>query len=106
MFTGLIERRASCRYPITANLSYAYPGANPSGGHGRLVNVSSTAILFESNGEFRPRMKLKLVIAWPAPAGQSSNLVVSIDGRVIRVLESFTAIAIEAYEFKSMADKI
>jgi len=68
------------------------------------VNVSSGGILFESNGAFVPGMKLKLVILWPAPAGQRSRLVASIDGRVIRVQGSFTAIAIEAYEYQSLAE--
>jgi len=74
MFRGSNERRASSRYSITADLSYSCSGVDPGGGQGRLVNVSSGGILFESNGDFRPGMKLRLVIVWPAPAGHCSRL--------------------------------
>jgi hypothetical protein len=106
MFTGRNERRASCRYPVKAEIFYFHHSGQPDPGRGVLVNVCSGGVLFESNGEFRPGMRLKLEILWPAPSRHTSPLVVKISGRVVRVEGEMTAIGIETSEFQPLARKI
>jgi hypothetical protein len=95
------ERRGSLRYPVSAQISYVHldRGNGVGVGRGRVLNISSRGVLFESNGVFSPGMRLELVITWP---GESGRLVAKVVGRVVRVQGTSTALVIEHYEFQPL----
>ena len=92
---------------MSADFSYKQFDAN--GGtaweRGHIVNMSAYGVLFDADRVFKPGTKLELAIPWPGgSSGRPTSLTAVIRGRVVRSNKHSTAIAIERYEFKPLAE--
>ncbi|MBV9506110.1 MAG: PilZ domain-containing protein [Acidobacteriia bacterium] len=103
MGTESNERRAHGRFAMAAPMSYESLGSigDSCRGEGRIVNLSSGGLLFQSRGTFRPGMTLEFHVPWPGPSGRVPRLRLRITGSVVRVDGSLIAVAITSYEFQA-----
>jgi hypothetical protein len=94
------------RFPINAPVKYQIKGGagdQVETGSGQTVNVSSRGVLFESNNPLKPGTQVELTIAWPLLLGTSTGLTLWLAGKVIRVEQNRSAVAIVRYEFRTRA---
>jgi hypothetical protein len=96
------ERRFHCRYPLDADLEYTllYRGRVVGNGQGRIVNVSSHGVLFESGEALPLGMWVELSIEWPVPVSGQMGLTLHATGRIVRVQGNRTAVRIDHHDFR------
>jgi hypothetical protein len=100
------DRRVHRRFPINAPAQYRIKdGAGEYGetGSGRTLNISSGGVLFESNNPLRLGALVELAIAWPVLLDTSTGLTLWLVGKVVRVEQNRSALAIVRYEFRTRA---
>jgi len=100
------DRRVHRRFPINAPAQYRIiGGAGERGetGSGQTLNISSGGVLFESDNPLKLGIQVELTIAWPLLLGTSTGLTLWLAGKVIRVEQNRSAVAIVRYEFRTRA---
>jgi hypothetical protein len=99
------DRRATSRYPISADLEYRLIRHKKivQTGSGRTVNFSSTGLLFESARPLLPGMRIEVTVVWPARLHDVSLLNLCINGKTVRTSGKLTAVRIMSYDFRTSA---
>lgn len=98
------DRRTSNRTWIDLDVRYKTKRNknNPEAvGAGKLLNMSSTGVLFTTEFPLTAGAKIEVAISWPAQLDGHTPLKLVITGKIIRVEEKVAAISIENYEFKT-----
>ena len=92
------ERRTHRRYPVDPQLEYQVVRGRDviETGFGRVLNLSSDGILFESDHPPAAGATVKLIIAWPSLA---NRLKVHADGYVVRAHGNCSGVRILHYVF-------
>ena len=98
------ERRGSDRFDLDCLLVAKAPqrGGEPERSRGKTINMSSKGLRFSSEKSFRPGQRLEVSIAWPARLDDGCRLKIVVVGRVVRSMESETAITIDKAEYRTM----
>ncbi len=102
--TGIAaDRRSRRRYPMDLPLQYKLLRNQVvfASGTGRVLNISSKGLVFESNAHFEPGMFLELSVRWPVLLNRSCPLKLVASGRVTRCDGHSAAIDLERYEFRT-----
>ncbi len=97
------ERRRSERFPLNQPaLIYAKDkGSGVTECKGRVVNMSSSGILFTTEKEFLPGRRLEIAVAWPTKLDGRCPLKLVVKGRVVRCEGNQVAVEIERSEFRT-----
>ena len=98
------DRRTSARLPIDEDVRYKILGKGKSVtevGIGKVLNMSSSGVLFSTASALREGERVELTVSWPACLNDGTRLKLVILGRVMRAEEAYAAIAIEKYKFKT-----
>ena len=95
------ERRGAKRYALNLQVDFALQVTPIEIVHGRLVNISSTGILIDTEGKTRPGVKARVEIPWPARLDGEVQLVLHIRGETIRADGNLVAIRISRAEFRT-----
>ncbi len=97
------ERRRSERFPLDQP-ALIYAKDKDSGvieSKGRVVNMSSSGILFTTDKEFPLGRKVEIAVAWPAKLDGRCALKLVVRGRVVRCDGDRVAVEIERSEFRT-----
>lgn len=100
------DRRVHRRFPINAPAQYQITGRagkSVATGSGQTLNISSGGVLFESNNPLKPGIQVELTVAWPLLLSTSTGLTLRLAGKVVRVEQNHSAVAITRYEFRTRA---
>lgn len=97
------ERRLARRFPLDLDVKYRLLGSGTvvATGEGRVVNLSTRGILFQSDQVLFRGADIELSIAWPARLNGVVGLKLSVVGRTVRVRGNLTAVEIEHHEFRT-----
>jgi hypothetical protein len=97
------DRRSDRRYPINAEVRYCITNRQRviQTGYGRIIDISSAGVLFESGLALPRGLKIELSIAWPALSSTSSKLELHAEGRTVRAEHNRTAAQIHRYTFRA-----
>jgi len=97
------ERRRSERFPLDQPaLIYAKDkGTGVTECKGRVVNMSSSGILFTTEREFPLGRRLEIAVAWPTKLDGRCPLKLVVRGRVVRCEGNQVAVEIERSEFRT-----
>jgi PilZ domain len=100
------ERRSNPRYPIHLDFDFRLlPDERPVlTGRGRVVNLSSSGVLFECDSDLPLGMWIELSIDWPVMLNNEVRLKLQGKGRVVRVKGNRIAVTIERYDFLTRLD--
>jgi len=100
------ERRGADRFPLERDLRYKILSKRlgHEQGSGRTMNMSSSGILFATDGTLLPGKKLEMAISWPAQLDNRCALKLVARGRVVRVGQGCAAVEIHQYEFRTMGN--
>jgi c-di-GMP-binding flagellar brake protein YcgR len=98
-----VERRGALRFPIDQPVRYKVTSRRPvETGQGKSVNISSTGVLFTSEGLLAPGERVEVSVNWPAQLDQKHPLKLVASGRVVRITGAGeVAIAIDRHEFRT-----
>jgi hypothetical protein len=100
------QRRGAKRYDISLSLRYAVRrrGHEPLTGTGQSVNVSSSGLLFRSDG--RPASGDSMIVAleWPAPGTTAEPIFLVLSGHVVRTQGRSAALEISRNELLRRED--
>lgn len=95
------DRRASYRYSIDLPVQYEIGrGDQAQSGKGRVVNMSSTGLLVESDHPASRGTAIRLRVEWPARLNNSVPLSLHIEGRTVRADGAVVAVRILKSEFR------
>ncbi len=95
------DRRASYRYSIDLPVQYEVGrGDQAQGGKGRVINMSSTGLLVESDRPVTCETPIRLRVDWPARLNNSVPLGLHIEGRTVRANGGLVAVRILKSEFR------
>lgn len=95
------DRRASYRYSFDLPVQYDIGrGDQAQSGKGRVVNMSSTGLLVESDRAASCGTAIRLQVEWPARLNNSVPLSLHIEGRTVRAHGSLVAVRILKSEFR------
>ena len=99
----LLERRKANRFPLREELRYRVINSrtDKTSGSGRTFDMSSSGILFSTQGPLAPGKTVEVSINWPAQIDDSCALKLVAGGRVIRSEIDRAAVKIERYEFRT-----
>ncbi len=99
------DRRFGMRFPIDSALDYRIlrQGRILRNGQGRTVNISSSGVLFESDGRLAPGETVELSIAWPARLHDNAPIQLHVRGKTVRVSGTMAAVRIASYDFRTKA---
>ena len=95
------DRRASHRYPLSAEVRYLIVSRTPTCGACRTVNVSSGGALIQTADRLPNGAKVKLSIAWPARLNGRLALSLDIVGRIVRVNGLLVGVSFDHHEFRT-----
>lgn len=95
------DRRGSHRYSIDLPVQYEIGrGDLAQSGKGRVINMSSTGLLVESDGPVGCGTPVRLRVEWPARLNNSVPLSLHIEGRAVRAKGTWFAVRIMKSEFR------
>lgn len=98
---GLVDRRATRRFPLQLSLKYRSLGPAPSEWTAsESLNISSRGIFFKTTEAVPVGQALEVWIAWPVFLDKHVPLRLATRGAVVRNIGG-CAIAFEAYEFRT-----
>jgi hypothetical protein len=103
-----VERRAAIRFAIGQEVLYKildHRAATPESGVGKTLDISSGGVLFETAQQLRPGKRVELSVNWPALLEGGCPLKFVAVGRVVRAEETWAAMHIEQYEFRTRRSK-
>ena len=98
------DRRTSNRLQIEQDVRYkalVRGKGDREVGIGKVINISSSGVLFSTETTLTVGGRLELTVSWPARLNEVTPLKLVAIGRVVRSEEKQAAIAIEKYEFKT-----
>ena len=97
------DRRTADRFPIERELKYkVFQKRNgEDSGAGHTVNMSSTGLLFTTEGMLLPGRRLEVAINWPAQLDNKCPLKLVARGKVVRCEDGQAAMEIQQYEFRT-----
>ena len=97
------RRRSDPRYPVAADVAYRLEGEGEilPKRCARSVNMSSRAILLETEMALPVGGSIELEIAWPVKLDQHVALTLHVCGRILRSEGRHTAVAILRYHFRT-----
>ena len=98
-----IDRRVKVRYPLELAVRYECLDRQKGSGEGRTVNVSSGGLLMLAQNDLQEGARMKLTIEWPSLLNGTTPLQLVTIGRVVRRKGAALAVALEHYQFKTMA---
>ncbi len=94
------ERRSQARFWYNGDLEYEGAFARQTArGSGRIVNISKSGLLFQSEKPIAPGTELTICAPWPGRLGGASLQLV-IAGRAVRSGSEGTAVRILRYDFR------
>jgi hypothetical protein len=99
-----VERRAHRRYPLELTVEYRIVGSEVSESAvcvGRILNLSSAGLIFESAKPLPAGLQVELSITWPSRDGPGVGTKLHAVGRTVRADGPFTAVEIEQSCFRS-----
>jgi hypothetical protein len=103
-----MERRAALRFAIGQELVYKildHRAATPESGVGRTLDISSGGVRFETVQRLHPGKRVELSVNWPAQLDDGCPLKFVALGRVVRAEDTWAAMHIEQYEFRTRRNK-
>ena len=98
------DRRTSNRLEIEQDVRYKVLLRGKHGrevGIGKVINMSSSGVLFSTETTLTVGERVELTVSWPARLNQVTPLKLVTLGRVVRSDGKQAAIAIEKYAFKT-----
>jgi len=100
-----MDRRRSSRYAATSEVEYRI-GTKGSlrTGTGRLIDISETGVLLESDRPLTLHSELRLVVPWPSGSAGSAAIELRIHGYIVRTQNDRAAVYIEDYAFGILRD--
>ena len=101
-----VERRGADRFPLEREMRYKILSKRlgHEQGSGKTMNMSSSGILFATDGTLLPGKKVEIAISWPAQLDNHCALKLVTRGRIVRVGQGCAAIEIQQYEFRTMGN--
>ena len=99
-----MERRAAIRFAIGQEVLYKvldHRTATPESGVGKTLDISSGGVLFETEQQLRTGKRVELSVNWPVLLEGGCPLKFVAVGRVVRAEETWAAMHIEQYEFRT-----
>ena len=98
------EQRAHPRYAITLDLKYKLlrRGRVVQFGSGRLFNISTGGILFETNNTLPSSRSIELMIDWPSMFDGACPMKLVIQGHVVRNDGNRIAVSIQRHKFQKV----
>jgi hypothetical protein len=96
------DRRQHRRYPVDSQVEYKVVSGREVTeiGFGRVLNLSSGGILFESDCPLPAGVNVKLIIAWPSQAS-ATRLKAHVSGYIVRSEGNCAAVRILHQVFRS-----
>ncbi|MGA2742432.1 MAG: PilZ domain-containing protein [Bryobacteraceae bacterium] len=107
-FGPAVERRAALRFAIGQEVLYKildHRAAAPESGVGMTLDISSGGVLFETVQRLNPGKRVELSVNWPAQLEDGCPLKFVAVGRVVRAEDTWAAMHIEQYEFRTRRNK-
>ena len=96
------DRRASRRYSINLTGRYTIGNAvDRPGTEARVINISSSGILLQSDRPLGPGLKIRLRIDWPALLNNMVPLALHIEGHTVRGAGTLVGVKILRSEFRT-----
>jgi hypothetical protein len=98
------EKRLHERYPISLNAQYRLlrRGRRIAGaGPGRVINIASGGVLFQTEDELPLGTSIELLISWPVRLEGICPLKLVMRGRTVRTDDRGVAIKTNHYEFRT-----
>ena len=101
--THRADQRAYRRYPIALDLEYTLlkRGRFERSGVGKVLNISSHGVLFESDDLLPVFGRMELTIPWPFQLDDVCPLKLVLRGRIVRSDGNGIAIKTEHHEFRT-----
>jgi hypothetical protein len=99
-----VERRAAIRFAIGQDVVYKvldHRAAVPESGVGKTLDISSGGVRFETEQLLRAGKRVELSVNWPAQLEGGCPLKFVALGRIVRAEETWAAMHIEQYEFRT-----
>jgi hypothetical protein len=95
------DRRTHLRFPLETDLRFqaSWRGKSISG-QGQVVNISSKALAFRTEGPLYSGMRLKASVAWPAKLDECKLRLVFV-GVVLRASDGLVVATIERPQFRT-----
>ena len=102
-YTYRVDQRSHCRYPITSELEYKLlnKGRVERSGFGRMLNISSRGVLFDTDNILPASGRIELTIPWPFRLEGICPLKLVMRGRIVRSDGNGIAIRSDYYEFRT-----
>ncbi len=102
------ERRAKKRFVMERDASYKIQRGlqTIASGAARLLNMSSSGVLFIAEEGLPVGREIELAIDWPAVLNNSCALKLVVNGRIVRCRDRQVAATIERYEFRTRASRV
>jgi hypothetical protein len=98
----LNDRRNSMRFPLHLSVRYRLIGAEPPAWTvTESLNISSTGILFTTEGAVKPGQGIEAFVTWPVALDKRVSLKLALKGPAVRCEGNLTAMRFERYEFKT-----
>ena len=95
------DRRTRLRFPLDMDLRFQVSRHGKSiSGRGQVVNISSKALAFRTEGPLYPGMRLSVSVAWPAKLDECKLRFVFV-GVVLRASDGLVVATIERPQFRT-----
>ena len=95
------ERRTRLRFPLDMDLQFQISRNGKSiSGRGQVVNISSKALAFRTEGPICPDMRLRVFVAWPVRLDECKLRLV-FEGVVLRARDGLVVVTIERPQFRT-----
>jgi hypothetical protein len=94
------DRRIRLRFPLDAELRYQVSWQGKMSGTGHVVNISSKALAFRTEGLLQPGMRLRASVAWPAKLNEC-KLRLAFEGVVLRARDGLVVATVERPQFRT-----
>ena len=96
-------RRASTRFPLAIEVSYALIGRREQRrtGSGQTIDLSSSGLRFTADRPLPAGQELEVAIDWPVLLDGSVRLQLVMSGVVVRTSGTTTALKAQRHEFKT-----
>ena len=98
------DRRSRRRYPMELPMQYKVMRDRlvSGSGTGKVLNMSSKGIAFESSQTLEPGAFVELSVKWPVLLNRCCPLKLVASGRVVRSDAHAAVVNMERYEFRTM----
>ena len=99
----LVERRATPRYPVAAEVTWRllYDRRSDHHGTGKSLNMSSSGILFTTPAPLEVGSNVEVCISWPVALNGNCPLKLVVTGKITRSDQATSALNILRYEFRT-----